>query len=77
MNSSNVMNESMLTREIEIGSDTRSQEDFAIVVVTSKGVVHLVKTPCIVYVAAGEVTELQKGAQRLNHCIWHVSFNCW
>ena len=57
MNCSNVMNEHMLTREIEIGSDTCSQEDFMIVVIMSKGFVHLVKTPCIVYVAVGNVTE--------------------
>ena len=57
MNCSNVMNECMLTREIEIGSDTCSQEDFTIVVITSKGFIHLVKTPCNVYVAVGNVTE--------------------
>ena len=57
MNCSNVMNERMLIREIEIGSDTCSQEDFMIVVITSKGFVHLIKTPCIVYVAVGDVTE--------------------
>ena len=51
------MNEHMLMREIEIGLDTCSQEDFMIVVITSKGFIHLVKTPHIVYVVAGDVTE--------------------
>ena len=53
MNCLNVMNECILTREIEIGSDTCSQEDFTIVVIMFKGFVHLVKTPCIVYVVVG------------------------
>ena len=57
MNCLNVMNECMLMREVEIGSDTCSQEDFMIVVIMSKGFVHLVKTPHIVYVAVGDVTE--------------------
>ena len=57
MNCSNVMNESMLTRKIEIGLYACSREDFVIMVITSKGIVHLTKTPCIMYIVAGNVTE--------------------
>ena len=72
----NVMNEYMLVREIEIGLHTCSQEDFTIVVIMSKGFIHLIETPCIVHVAVGDVTEFQKGMQCPNNCIRHVSLDC-
>ena len=52
------MYESMLARKVEAGSNTGCQEDFAVVVIALKGVVHLFKALHVMNVAASNISKL-------------------
>ena len=53
MNCLSIMNESVLVRKVEPSVNTSSLEDFAVVVVTVEGFIHLFKTPNVMNVAVG------------------------
>ena len=58
MNGLGIVYESMLVRKVEAGLNTSCQEDFAVVVIALKGVVHLFKALRVMNVAVSNISKL-------------------
>lgn len=67
----------MLTREVEAGADTCSQEDFMVVVIMLKSFIQLSKALSIVNIATCDIAEFEEGMQRLDHLVRDISLYCW
>ena len=77
MNCLGVMDESVLTREIEPSPNSSIQENFVMVMVTLKGIFQLIDALHVMNVASGDIKKFQKGSECLYHLIGDIPFDCW
>ena len=76
MNCPGVMDESVLTREIEPSPNSGIQEDLAMVMVMLKGIFQLIDALRVMNVVLSDITKFQKGSECLYHLIRDIPFNC-